>query len=208
MSEIKKFEGIFPSGLAKFRSILTTHVDMCDFMLSEPENKYSLTFTKIDDLKTTIKSFYIPIQNVKEKENELDQVRVILEDVKNENLSKITDYFNIIKASEGGTNDFVERYKIKGNTIAVDTDNLIADFKLKKVGQIFEFHFTKHGFKGLNMNFYIKHENETSYHLLFTALASPYEYKEELATGDLIFAVYNLKNKEVGQPSKILAVNF
>ena len=207
MPEIKKYEVIIPSNHVELKSFLATQVEMCDFIGGETEHKYAISHADAADYKLIAQSFDSPIQLIFDRENLLDESRTALVEFKGVNIPIINKYLKKIKSSENCTDAFKQRYKIKSNAISVNTDDLEANFKIKNVGQIHEFHFTKHKLDRLNMNFYIKKEGETSYHLLFSASNSPYEYTGTLSQGDQIFSVYTYKNKEVGIPSRILLVN-
>lgn len=206
MPELKKYEGIFPPNNDELKTFFETIIKMCDFMLDEPEHRYSLNYTKINELKALAQSFAAPITAVEDKENELAQAIVTLDDKKVIDFEKMSSFFNLIKDSSGSSEAFVKRYGIKGNVVTKDINEMVADFKIFKVALGHEFHFTKHGFKKLNMNFHIKNPGETAFHLLFSATKSPYLYTEGFIVGAEIRSAYTLDDKEVGQISKTVTM--
>lgn len=203
MTDVTKYEKIYPSNEDKLLAFMEMVVEMCDFMLSEPERKYSLSFDQINELKVFAQSFEAPVRNIQQKENELLQAREIFEDKKETDFESISGYFNKIKISKGCTDDFLKRYPIKGKAISKDVDKLKASLKITKVPQGHAVSFSKHGFKKLYINVYAKKEEETEYKLLFTAVKSPYIYTEKFTDGMMIKGVYVLDNIEVGEPSDL-----
>lgn len=206
MSEVSKHEGFIPPSDDKLRTFLLGIVDMCDFIIYEVDHKYGISHVDAASLKDISNALITSIKNVEDHENALTEARTSFEDLKEEDFPQMSDFFNRIKASPNTSDAMVEKYKIKGKTISIDVNDLEANLKLIKVPNGYEIRFSRHGYRKLNMNVYVKKPDDTKYNLLASISKSPYKYAGTFPAGTLIYGVFTHQDIEVGHESDIIEI--